>query len=175
MKTKTVYRYDAETKILMGPMECQPSPLEADKGIYIVPAHSTEIKPPKQKRNEVVVFQEDRWVKMANFVGVPFWDKKTREKKSVDKFGDKPSRGWTDKEPGESDTWDETAKGWVFSKDVFNANIDAKIKQLRMAMFQALKDSKQAEEMGMEDVRDDLKAQAENSDREIRALAAQKK
>jgi hypothetical protein len=173
MKKKIVYRYDANTKILMGPMECQPSPLE--EGVYIVPANSSELKPPAKKKNEVLVFAEDRWKRVADYVGVTFWDKKTKEAITITEVGVTPRNTWTDKHPGEDDAWDETSNSWVFSKDIFNSNLDAKIKSLRFLLFTALRDMKQAQEMDMNDVADGLKVQAELLDKEILTLIKQKK
>jgi len=175
MKKKIVYRYDEVSKILLGPMECQPSPLEKDKEIFIVPAHSTEIAPPAQRKYEVLMFAGDRWERVANFLGVSFWDKKTKEKKVITELGKKPTKGWTEKEPGPDDKWDETLGSWVFNQRFSNLNIDVRIKELRMALFSAMKDIKQAQEFGMKDVEEELKAQADFFDKEIRALAKQKK
>lgn len=173
MKKKIVYKYDEESKILMGPMECQLSPLE--KGVWIVPSHSTEIKPPAAKKNQTLVFAGDRWKKVDNYFGQTFWDKKTKEAFTITEIGVSPKKTWTDQEPGEDDAWDETSNSWLFSKDVYNANIDYKIKRLRMQLFSLKKDIKEAQEFEMKDVEDDLKAQVDSLDKEIRALANQKK
>jgi hypothetical protein len=53
-----IYNYDEETKEYISTEEAQESPLE--KGVYLIPANATELAPPKNKANEVSIFDEEK-------------------------------------------------------------------------------------------------------------------
>lgn len=59
---KTVYAYHPETGVFLGTTEADESPLEP--GVFLLPAFSTEQKPPRARRGHTPHFDEraGRWV-----------------------------------------------------------------------------------------------------------------
>lgn len=60
-----IYNYDAETKEYIYTGIAQESPLE--EGVYLIPPNATELAPPKNKANEVAIFDEEKQ-KWNNFI-----------------------------------------------------------------------------------------------------------
>jgi hypothetical protein len=54
-----VYNYHPETNVLIGSSAADESPLE--KGVFLVPAHATEIAPPEQQEGFVLRFVSGAW------------------------------------------------------------------------------------------------------------------
>jgi hypothetical protein len=54
-----IYHYDFETGQYLGEGEADPSPLE--EGVWLIPAHATDIVPPKTKTNEYAIFINNDW------------------------------------------------------------------------------------------------------------------
>ena len=53
------YKYDETTKIYLGETEGQAHPEKP--GVYLQPANTTTLKPPKTKKGEMAVFVWDKW------------------------------------------------------------------------------------------------------------------
>lgn len=56
---KIVYNYHPVTLEYVGSSEATESPLEP--GVYLIPAHATEIAPPAKQDGNVRVFKNDKW------------------------------------------------------------------------------------------------------------------
>lgn len=59
-KKRTVYSYDPITKIFIGEDNAWESPLEP--GVYLIPAHATEVAVPEIPNNKLAVWENDTWV-----------------------------------------------------------------------------------------------------------------
>lgn len=169
---KYVWKYDEWNGCLLAKVEVQESPLEP--GVWIYPSFSTQVEPPRCKKNEVPVYKDGSWSKVVCFVGRVFWDKKTREVHPISELGVSPDKAWTDKEPGVFDVWDETADGWIYSKDEKNKMIDKGILNCRMKIFEYKKDIDKAIEYGMPDVVEGLKVKIADLEKQITEAQKQK-
>lgn len=56
---KIVYSYHPDTKEYIGTTEAQASPLEF--GVYLIPAHATEIEPPKSTKTKRPFWNGSKW------------------------------------------------------------------------------------------------------------------
>jgi hypothetical protein len=58
-----IYHYDAVTGHYKGESEAEISPLDAKQGrnVWIIPANATDLEPPEQKKNKMVVFEAGAW------------------------------------------------------------------------------------------------------------------
>jgi hypothetical protein len=56
-----IYNYHPDTKQFLYEEDAKQSPLDAP-GIFLIPANSTEIKPPSTKNNELAIWREDHWI-----------------------------------------------------------------------------------------------------------------
>jgi hypothetical protein len=54
-----IYNYHPEYKHFIGTSVADESPLEP--GIYLIPAHATDIKPPTCESNQIQIFNETSW------------------------------------------------------------------------------------------------------------------
>lgn len=55
-----IYNYHPETKRFLFEENAEQSPLEP--GIFLIPAHSTTIKPPEIKDDEIAIWNDSEWV-----------------------------------------------------------------------------------------------------------------
>lgn len=74
-----IYNFDPETKEFTCESKAYLDPLEtkmAGSNIYTKPAKSTFIKPPKTKKNQVLVFdeEEEKWIIKKDFRGTEYYD-----------------------------------------------------------------------------------------------------
>jgi len=67
----TIYNYHPETLEFTGESVADPSPLEP--GVWLIPAHSTEIAPPDTTANEVAVFSGGEWSLEPDYRGHRAW------------------------------------------------------------------------------------------------------
>jgi len=86
------YNYDAETKVFTFSKEANESPLEI--GVYLLPAHSTTIAPPKTTGVDVARFIDGAWVVVEDNRGLWY---NVRDPVEITDFGPVPE-GYT-KEP----------------------------------------------------------------------------
>jgi hypothetical protein len=54
-----IYHYHPEYKIYLGSSDADESPLEP--GVFLIPAHATELEPPEYSEGKVPVFNESSW------------------------------------------------------------------------------------------------------------------
>jgi len=62
-----IYHYHPEHKHYLGSSDADPSPLEP--GVFLIPAHATEIEPPECSSCEIPVFRETSWEVIENCCG----------------------------------------------------------------------------------------------------------
>lgn len=55
-----IFHYHPITGAFLGAGKADPSPLE--EGVWLIPAHATEIKPPVAKEGQQVVYRSGLWV-----------------------------------------------------------------------------------------------------------------
>ena len=96
------YKYDTETKEYVGKITAQLDPLESKiqgKEIYLLPANSTFEKPPVTGDKEIVIFENNNWIKKADYRDDVFYDTATQERHEIKEIGIIPLENWTDKAP----------------------------------------------------------------------------
>ena len=96
-----VYKFDKLTKEYKGIVEAfkdTVSSMRAGKDIYVLPAYTTKIAPPKVKEGEIAVFTGEEWKIVANFRGQMVYNLNTREGKVWDQLGPLP-KGFSTKLP----------------------------------------------------------------------------
>lgn len=79
-QTKIIWNYDPLTLALLDISELDESDLSPlEKGVWLIPAHATDVKPPKAKKNEVPVFNPDAgvWSVVPDFRDAVLYDKAT--------------------------------------------------------------------------------------------------
>ena len=54
-----IYNYHPDYKYFYSESEADPSPLEP--GVFLIPAHATDIKPPTCESNQIQIFNETSW------------------------------------------------------------------------------------------------------------------
>jgi hypothetical protein len=62
-----IYNYHPEYKTYLGSSDADPSPLEP--GVFLIPAHATELEPPQCSSCEIQVFNETSWDIIENCCG----------------------------------------------------------------------------------------------------------
>lgn len=67
-----VYKYEPESMEYVGVHNCQNSPLEI--GVFLKPQFYTEIKPPEQKENVLIIFNGSKWEEIENYRGCESFD-----------------------------------------------------------------------------------------------------
>lgn len=63
-----IYNYHPEYKYYFGPSDADESPLEP--GVFLIPAHATDIEPPECNLGEVQVFDGNSWNIVKDYSGV---------------------------------------------------------------------------------------------------------
>ena len=103
-----IYNYNAETKEYLGTEEAQKSPLESD--VYLIPANATTIATIEVKKNEVAIFDGEKWTVEKDYRNQKVYSIETQQEQKVDYIGDIKD-GYTLLEPFENCKWD--GKKWV--------------------------------------------------------------
>ena len=103
-----IYNYNTETKEYLGTEEAQKSPLE--KNVYLIPANATTIATIEVKKNEVAIFDGEKWVVEKDYRNQKVYSIETQQEQAVDYIGD-IKEGYTLLEPFENCKWD--GKKWV--------------------------------------------------------------
>lgn len=86
-----IYNYDKLTKEYIGESEAPLNPVATQReghDVYMLPACSTELKPPKTKKNETVIFN-DGWCIVPDYRGMYMVDD-SMQPKAVTNFGALP-------------------------------------------------------------------------------------
>jgi hypothetical protein len=71
-----IYNYHPIYKYVISCTDADESPLEP--GIFLIPAHATEVEPPKCENNQIQIFTENGWELITNHIGI-YYDKETQK------------------------------------------------------------------------------------------------
>lgn len=108
---KLIYNYDRSTGAYVSTSAADPSPREP--GVFLIPAHATEVAPPATQANECAVFNADgrTWSVVPDYRGRVFYSTTTGEHVEITELGKTPADlGFTDQEPPAGFvTWGGTA------------------------------------------------------------------
>lgn len=94
---KTLYHYHPETGELLGESSADPSPLEPD--IWLIPAHATDLPPPKPKARQVAVFRENRWQLAPDWRATALWSTEDGTAVSITEIGLTPADIYSTEKP----------------------------------------------------------------------------
>lgn len=72
-----IWNYHSETKELLAKSLAVESPLEP--GVFLIPAHATNIEPPKAKKGYAIVFNNESWEYVKDHRGETWWDESGKE------------------------------------------------------------------------------------------------
>ncbi len=84
---KTVYAYHPQTGEYQGPTAADPSPLQP--GVWLLPAHSTELQPPAAAERQTAVFRDGGWTLSPDWRAVKLWSTDTAQPVQA-RLGDTP-------------------------------------------------------------------------------------
>lgn len=121
--TKIVWNYDPELRVLLDSTELDEgdlSPLE--ENVFLIPAHATDVKPPRLKRNEAAIFnlEEKKWSVVPDFRDAELYDKATVKRLPALELGPSPDDTMTEIKPPEGLVrWGEN--GWEPDADAIKA------------------------------------------------------
>ncbi len=109
---KTLYHYQPETGELLGESPADPSPLEPE--VWLIPAHATDLPPPKPKAQQVAVFRDSRWQLAPDWRTASLWSTEDGTAVSITDIGVTPADAHATKTPRPSaahrwqnDQWQE--------------------------------------------------------------------
>lgn len=71
MKPLKIYNYHPSNGVFLSEGEAEPDQLDADN--WLIPAHATDQKPPKQKKGHALVFKNDQWQNIIDNLGTVYW------------------------------------------------------------------------------------------------------
>jgi hypothetical protein len=112
------YSYSREG-ILNGSFELKESdkdPMNTNE--YLLPLHSTLIKPPPKKKNKTLKFKDEGWVFIPDFSGVDYYNKKTAEKKNF-LLGEEFDSSYTEIKPeNQFQIFNNETKTWIESPEL---------------------------------------------------------
>ena len=100
-----IYNFNKETKEFISKTVATESPLE--KGVFLIPANATIIKPLDTKENFAVCFNEDKqeWEYIEDNRNKTVYNKETKEESKIDYLG-KIKDDVTTLKPGRFDIWE---------------------------------------------------------------------
>lgn len=85
---KIIYNYEPQTKEYINSEEAPKNPLV--EGEYLMPAHSTDVKPPKQKTGYTLVWIGNKWVNKEDHRGEIWYNLETKQKEVITFIGPIP-------------------------------------------------------------------------------------
>lgn len=110
-----IYNYSNITGEYVGTSQADPSPLE--QGVWLIPANATEIAPPSVTGNEVAVFENGAWQKLADFRGTKYWTDSETETEINEIGVTVPANATTQAPPTENaPLYDLTEGAWVLNE-----------------------------------------------------------
>ncbi len=130
-----IYNYDPANGAFINESEAHPSPF--GEGVFLIPAHATDIAPPAFGARETAVFADGAWTVKADYRGVDLFDIKTAQPASIGELGVTPAdKGLTEAKPLDTPCkWDAKKKKWVDDLDAVKAKKSA---DLNLACTQAI-------------------------------------
>lgn len=123
-EVKKAYSYDSTTKEYVGETNAYKSPLE--KNVYLKPAHSTFVEPPKAGKNKKQIFDEatNKWSIVDDYRGT-FYHKDNQSTLNITELNKKPSDEYTEIPPNKEYEINQTFVNgkWEFSIEKYRKNI----------------------------------------------------
>lgn len=119
---KVIYHYSVQDNSLSYTTTATPDPMTP--GRYLVPANSTDIKPPEVGSNKIPVFipEKDEWIIQPDFRNCTIYSIEDGTSVLWYKVGSLP-KGWTEKEkPNAAHAWDSKKSKWVPSSTAAKAS-----------------------------------------------------
>lgn len=104
-----------EQNIYVGQTSADLSPVEADDGIYLMPAGTIDVEPPKDKKGFIAKWTGGEWEYIENHIGETFYSTVTKLPLVISEFGVIPE-GYT-AIPPESELCEWDGKAWVISPE----------------------------------------------------------
>lgn len=119
----TLYHYHPETGELLGESPADPSPLEPE--VWLIPAHATELPPPKPKARQVAVFRDKRWQFAPDWRSVALWSTEDGTAVSITDLGVTPADAHATETPRPSAAHRWQNGQWQEDADLRLALLDA--------------------------------------------------
>jgi len=131
--TKKIWRFDPQTKEFLKEDNAKESPMEP--GVFLVPANATDIKPPKKKSDETLIFdiKKNNWVIIPDYRNQIVFSKKTGDEKLITELGPLPEEFTTKKRPNSHFIWDPFKNEWVEDSTLSNQSKLEKNKELYLS------------------------------------------
>ena len=136
--TTMIYNYNAQTGEFINAAAADESPLE--RGVILLPAHATDIKPPATAPHQVAVFDGAQWALMADWRGVPLTSTANGQPVTITEIGTTPADAGATETPRPSPAHVWGGYGWMLD-DALAAKLEA---QAKAAQIQAVATQVQA-------------------------------
>lgn len=120
---KTLYHYQPETGELLGESLADPSPLEPE--VWLIPAHATDLPPPKLKPRQVAVFRDNRWQLAPDWRSAALWSTEDGSAVSITDLGVTPTDAHATETPRPSAAHRWQNGQWQEDADLRSALLDA--------------------------------------------------
>ena len=124
----TLYHYHPETGELLGQSAADRSPLEPD--IWLIPAHATDLPPPKPKARQAAVFRDGRWQLAPDWRSAVLWSMEEGTAVSITEIGLTPADVHATEKPRPSAAHLWKNGQWQEDTDLKSALLDALKNQL---------------------------------------------
>ena len=124
----TLYHYHPETGELIGQSAADRSPLEPD--IWLIPAHATDLPPPKPKARQAAVFRDGRWQLAPDWRSAVLWSMDEGTAVSITEIGLTPADVHATEKPPPSAAHRWLNGQWQEDADLKSALLDALKTQL---------------------------------------------
>ena len=125
---RILYHYHPETGELLGQSAADRSPLEPD--IWLIPAHATDLPPPKPKARQVAVFRENQWQLAPDWRSAVLWSTENGIPVSITEIGLTPADVHATEKPRPSAAHLWQNGQWQEDADLKSALLDALKNQL---------------------------------------------
>lgn len=119
---KTVYQYD-NNGVYLGETQADLSPLEAEEGIYLMPANSTE-KRPENRPHFAAQFDGEDWQYVPDYRGEIYYSTQTGEQIIISEIGEIPRDFTVQKPLNEPCKWD--GQKWIKDEEKLTALLEIK-------------------------------------------------
>ncbi len=112
-----IYNYDPASGAFINESAADPSPFE--EGVFLMPAHATDIEPPACGEHEIPLFANNAWTVKPDYRGVALFDTKNGTHASIEDIGVTPAdKGLTELAPLETPCkWDTKKQKWMDDLD----------------------------------------------------------
>lgn len=86
---KNVCQLD-EKGYFIGLTEADLSPLEAEQGVYLLPANAVDIEPPEEKENQIAKYENQTWVYYPDYRGTVVYSTQDGRQQVISDIGEIP-------------------------------------------------------------------------------------